>query len=371
MFTINFFGTQTQALSVNSNGAISIGNLWPIDFRQLAQSSQNRVVLSPFFANVDNRYAGAIQWGLDEIDGHQVMGAQWLNVVAYDNLGKTNSFQIIITDRSDVEDGAFDFEFNYDSITWDVSASGWWDTNPSPAVARVGWHSNYSGETFEFAGSGITGTLLDSNLVTGLIHNSRNSDVDGRYIFQVRNGQVLPENVDPSTTPPAVPSGLSVVSEDAQIALSWDSVSNATSYKVKRSLISGGPYGVVDVSSGTNAVDSGLTNGTFYYYVVSALGDGGESAESTETNAIPSAAIVPEEYTIDAHAFSGGTNLSLAVSNSVLGHLYQLLATDSLTPPDWQPAGIAAIGNGSNMLFSIPIAGAQANRYFKLNVQRQ
>ena len=30
--------------------------------------------------------------------------------------------------------------------------------------------------------------LLDSNNVSGLVHNSRNSDVPGRYVFPVRSG---------------------------------------------------------------------------------------------------------------------------------------------------------------------------------------
>lgn len=194
-FIINFFGTTAQSLSINSNGAVTHGNLWPINFNQLSQGAP---ILAPFFANIDNRQGGLIQWGFDVIDGHQVLGAQWLSVVGYGSApDKTNSFQIIITQRWDQGPGAFDFEFNYDSITWDTTAHAWWDSDPGPDVARVGWYNNLTGVSYEFAGSGVVGALLDDNLETGLIHHSRNSDVLGRYCFEVRDGQVLPPSPVP------------------------------------------------------------------------------------------------------------------------------------------------------------------------------
>jgi len=188
-FPVNFLGTQALSMSVNSNGAVSHANLWPINFNQLAQ---NTSVLAPFLANVDNRYGGLIQWGFDQIDGRNVLGAQWLGVRAYNNRPDlTNSFQIIITQRTDEGAGAFDFEFNYDQIAWDTTDPAWWDSDRAPDVARVGWFNPLTGQGFEFEGSGIAGALLDSNLETGLIHHSHGSDVLGRYVFEVRDGAVV------------------------------------------------------------------------------------------------------------------------------------------------------------------------------------
>jgi len=53
--------------------------------------------------------------------------------------------------------------------------------------ARAGYAS-LSNQTFEFNGSGSAAALLDSNLTTGLIYNSFNSTVPGRYVFQFHNG---------------------------------------------------------------------------------------------------------------------------------------------------------------------------------------
>src|SRR5204862_158569 len=64
----------------------------------------------------------------------------------------------------------------------------------------------------------------------------------------------------------------------------------ATGYNVKRSTTSGGPYATVGPGvAGPTYIDSGITNGTTYYYVVTALSGGGESTPSSEASARPSA----------------------------------------------------------------------------------
>jgi hypothetical protein len=174
--------------------------------------------------------------------------------------------------------------------------------------------------------------------------------------------------IDP---PAAAPTGLTATSGDALIDLAWNSVAEAESYTVKRSLNSGGPYGLVFSTNGTSFVDAGLSNGTVYYYVVLSANAGGDGPQSAEASAVPSADIVPAEYHIADLDVSGGTNLSLTVSNSVPGHLYQMWVSESLMVPDWQPVDVAQTGSGATLEFGIPIGGASTNRYFKLDVQRQ
>jgi fibronectin type 3 domain-containing protein len=56
----------------------------------------------------------------------------------------------------------------------------------------------------------------------------------------------------------------------------------ATSYSVKRSTVSGGPYSaIVTGLTGTSYTDSTALNGTTYYYVVTASNSAGESANSS------------------------------------------------------------------------------------------
>ena len=61
------------------------------------------------------------------------------------------------------------------------------------------------------------------------------------------------------------------ISGNAQVGLTWSGSAGATSYKVKRSTTSGGPYTTVASPTTTSYTDTGLSNGTTYYYVVAAV----------------------------------------------------------------------------------------------------
>ena len=75
---------------------------------------------------------------------------------------------------------------------------------------------------------------------------------------------------------------------NSAITLKWNDSTGATSYTVRRTLTSGSGY--ITAASGitfTNYNDTGLTNGTTYYYVVTAVnsivGEGIESAQASAT----------------------------------------------------------------------------------------
>jgi beta-glucanase (GH16 family) len=86
---------------------------------------------------------------------------------------------------------------------------------------------------------------------------------------------------------PASPAGLTPTAGNSQVSLNWNAITGAT-YNVKRSLASGGPF--TNIFSGltaTNCIDTGLTNGTNYFYVVSASVLGCESTNSAFVSATP------------------------------------------------------------------------------------
>jgi len=70
--------------------------------------------------------------------------------------------------------------------------------------------------------------------------------------------------------PATVPSGLTALSGNAQVSLSWSASSGATDYNVKRSTTNGGPYTLLATVTNTSYTDTHAANGTTYYYVVSA-----------------------------------------------------------------------------------------------------
>ena len=192
-FTINFFGQSFSQLFVNNNGNVTFDA--PLStYTPFSLSTTSREILAPFFADVDTRGSGSdvVRFGQATIGGRSVFGVNWIDVGYYSQYyGNLNSFQLIITDRSDIAAGDFDFEFNYDQIQWEAgTASGGNANGLGGSSARVGW-SNGGASTFELAGSAINGAFLDGG-PNALISGSLNSNVAGRYIFNVRNGTVEP-----------------------------------------------------------------------------------------------------------------------------------------------------------------------------------
>jgi hypothetical protein len=124
------------------------------------------------------------------------------------------------------------------------------------------------------------------------------------------------------TTPPAAPNDLSARGGYSQVSLTWDAAVSATSYSVKRALASGGPYTLLASGlTATSYTDLGLTNGTTYYYVVSASNAIGEGANSAEDSATPDVtnALVEDAFETNSGPVTGRTP-ELA---SVAGRVYQ------------------------------------------------
>ena len=98
---------------------------------------------------------------------------------------------------------------------------------------------------------------------------------------------------------PSPPAGLTAAAVDQQVALAWSASATATSYHVKCGTVSGGPYTNVASPTTTTDTDSSLTNGTKYFYVVSAVNSFGESANSSEASATPLGATASVHVTVD------------------------------------------------------------------------
>lgn len=87
---------------------------------------------------------------------------------------------------------------------------------------------------------------------------------------------------------PAAPTGLTAtrLNQKGRIQLTWNAVSGATSYTVKRSTANGGPY--AEIATGVTATtytNTGLNSGTTYYYVVAAVNSAGSSGNSNQASA--------------------------------------------------------------------------------------
>jgi len=174
------------------------------------------------------------------------------------------------------------------SLTWSASTGA-----TSYNVKRA----TTSGGPYATVGSPTTTSFTNTGLVDGT-----------KYFYVVAAVNTAGEsansaevNATPAApvTPPAAPAGLTAIPGNAQVNLSWMASAGATSYHVKRGTTSGGPYTQVAAPTVTTFTDTSLTNGTTYYYVVSALNAAGESGNSTQASATPAAAAPDVVITID------------------------------------------------------------------------
>jgi rhamnogalacturonan endolyase len=132
--------------------------------------------------------------------------------------------------------------------------------------------------------------------VTETTYTDVGLNVAATYYYQVAavNAAGVSTNATVSVmAPPSAPASLSAVPGDSQVTLSWSAVANATGYFLYRGTSSSNEN-VVVVSSytGTSYTNTGLANGTTYYYVVAGTNSVGLGPNSPEASATPSASVV-------------------------------------------------------------------------------
>ena len=163
------------------------------------------------------------------------------------------------------------------SLTWNASAGA-----TSYNVKR----GTASGGPYTTVSSPATNSYNDTGLTNGTTYY---------YVVSAVNSYGESGNSsEVSATPlavPAAPTNLTATAGNAQVVLSWSASTGATSYNVKRGAASGGPYTTVSSPTTTSYTDTGLTNGTTYYYVVTAVNAAGESGNSNQASATPTAPV--------------------------------------------------------------------------------
>jgi hypothetical protein len=167
----------------------------------------------------------------------------------------------------------------------DAQASLTWSTSSGATSYHVK-RATASGGPYSQVGAPTSAAYSDTSVTKGTKYYYVVSAVDAAG-ESANSEQVSALPAAASTAIPAVPSAVSATSGDGQVTLRWSTSSGATSYHVKRATTSGGPYSQVGAPTSASYTDSAVTNGTMYYYVVSAISSAAESANSAQVSALP------------------------------------------------------------------------------------
>jgi hypothetical protein len=162
-----------------------------------------------------------------------------------------------------------------------------------------------------------------------------------------------------TTSAPSSPTMFSALAGDRQVLLLWQGVPFATGYNLKRATVSGGPYTPVTTGVvGASFSDSGLSNGTTYYYVLTSTNQFGESAPSAEVSATP----VPS---IGSNIFASVTGSQITISwpAAYVGWILQTNALGLANPAAWGDVP-GSVGQ-SQMTFPVGVPNTSAE-FFRL-----
>jgi hypothetical protein len=175
------------------------------------------------------------------------------------------------------------------------------------AQVNLTWNASSTAMGYYVKRSTMTGTETQIAAVSATSYSDNNVTNGAKYYYVVSGynsyGQSA-NSAEVSATPvapppPAPPTGVVATAGDAQVSLSWNASAGATSYHVKRSTTNGSSYTQVGAPTMASFADSGLTNSTTYYYVVTAVNAAGESGNSNQASATPANALADVTINVD------------------------------------------------------------------------
>ena len=250
---------------------------------------------------------------MDFYEQNKISHSAWCAAYAWNPPMFTSSWSLRV---GEAEMGGFVKDMLYAKRLSDQPGGGG-DTNAPAAptgLTATGGNSTVSLDWNDNSESDLSGYNVYRSTISGgpysklnvsLVSSSNYSDntVSGgvTYYYVVRavdtsmneSGNSNQASATPTdTTPPAAPTGLSASAGNQTVSLDWNNNSEAdiNGYNIYRSTTSGGTYTRLNgtLLSSSNYTDNSASNGTTYYYVVTAVDkSSNESANSGEVSATP------------------------------------------------------------------------------------
>jgi len=269
-------------------------------------------------------FRGHLFWDVASNYTVEILGKNLSGDVIYQ--GEKTGINVFTGQTTDA--GTIVVEYTYiatgvNAVAGDGQVTLSWDSVPGATSYNIYW------ATYPDVSKTYNEGVISSFLTT-YTHTNLTNDTSYYYVVTtVHSGGESDESREVSATPsatgtaPSTPTGVSAVGGDEQVTISWDSVLGATSYNIYWSTSTG-----VTTASGAKISNvtspythTGRTNGTTYYYVVTAVNSYGESSESSEilatpvvgTNTYPTASITNP---LDGSTYNQGDTITFSGTGS-------------------------------------------------------
>lgn len=191
----------------------------------------------------------------------------------------------------------------------------------TPGINSVGlnWDATSGATGYKVLRGTSTGVYNGTNTTASNAYTD-NAAIGGTqyfYVVQATNSSgASASSSEVSATPtialPNAPTGLAAVGTNGAVSLSWNAAPGAASYNLKRSTTSGAEVTITNLAA-TSYSDTGVINGTAYFYTVSATNNAGESADAPEVTATSN---VPPPAPTGLVATAGSNQVTLSWTGS-------------------------------------------------------
>lgn len=226
----------------------------------------------------------------------------------------------------------------------DSSVSLTW-TAPATATSYQILRSTTSGSGYTLAGSKGTTGFTDTNVVNGTTYY---------YVVTASNGSCSSSNsnqasVTPACVPPAAPTGVTPTPGNGQISLAWTAPAGATLYRVSRNTTGTGTFPQIATPAATSYLDTPLTNGTTYYYVVAASNGSCWSSNSAVASGTPICTPPPMPGAITATPGDAQVGLSWGASAGATSYSVSRTTTSGATPSSIASPTVTSYTDGTGL----------------------
>jgi len=187
--------------------------------------------------------------------------------------------------------GATQATINWSAVTGAATYNVYWSTTTGVTKANG------------TAASSVTSPYVKTGLAAGTTYYFIVSAVNS-VGESATSAQVTATTNAATVVAPVAPTGVTATGGAKQVSISWTAVSGATSYNVYSATATGvtKTNGAKIVNAANPYTQTGLLEGTTYYYIVTALNSGGEGVASAQVSAATNAAVVTPPACGSCHA---------------------------------------------------------------------